>query len=283
MSRRPDRSEAAAPAGAAAALAFERVTGGYGRGPAAVGPLDAAVRGGELVALVGPNGAGKSTLLRAALGGEVRVGGAVRLAGRVLAGDPPRPRTPAGWRARRLAWVPQAGGVRFGFSAGEVLAMARHAHGDAGRPAGREAVERAAERCGVEGLLGRPFASLSGGQQRRVLLARGLAQADGGAVLLADEPTAGMDPGRSGAAMAELRRAAQRGLAVVVTAHDLTEAWRYADRVWLLDHGRLVADGPPAEVLDDERLRGVYGVGFEAVAGEAVPGAARGGAVLTTG
>ena len=123
--------------------------------------------------------------------------------------------------------------------------------------------------------------NLSGGQQRRVLLARALAQADGGAVLLADEPTAGVDPGRADAAMGALRAAADGGLAVVATLHDLTEAWRWADRVWLLAGGRVLADGSPEEVLTDARLRPVYATGFQRIPGAPVAGSLRGGAVVT--
>ena len=244
-----------------------------------VGPVDALASRGELVALVGPNGAGKSTLLRATLRGEVRVGGSVGLCGRAL--EAGGGGSAARWWARRLAWVPQAGGARFGFRVREVLAMGRHPHGDAGRASGRAAVASAVDRCGVEPLLGLPFAGLSGGQQRRVLLARALAQADGGAVLLADEPTAGMDPGRADAAMRTLRAAADGGLAVVATLHDLSEAWRWADRVWLLAGGRLLADASPEEVLTDATLRPVYGAGFQRIAGAPVAGALRGGAVVT--
>ena len=259
------------------------MTGRYGSGPVVVGPVDAEAGRGELVALVGPNGAGKSTLLRSALGGEVRLGGSVGLCGRVFSGGARGGgAAEARWRARRLAWVPQAGSVRFGFSVAEVLAMGRHPHADAGRPVGRAAIASAVERCGVGPLLRLPFVSLSGGQQRRVLLARALAQADGGAVLLADEPTAGMDPGRADAAMRTLRAAADGGLAVVATLHDLTEAWRWADRVWLLAGGRLLADAPPEEVLTDAGLRPVYRAGFERISGTPVAGALRGGAVVTT-
>ncbi len=269
-------------AGADSALAFAGLCGGYGRGLRVLGPIDAELWAGELVALVGPNGAGKSTLLKAAVGGSVRVSGRVRLCGREVAG-PARSASDARWRARRLAYVPQAGGVRFGFAVAEVLAMARYPHGDAGGPAGRAAVASAVDRCDLGPLLGKPFPSLSGGQQRRVLLGRGLAQADGGAVLLADEPTAGVDPGRADDAIATLRAAAAGGLAVLVTVHDLTAAWRYADRVFLMDAGRLRAAGPPEEVLDTARLQAVYRTGFHRLPGEAAAGAARGGAVLTAG
>ncbi|BAM04484.1 ABC transporter ATP-binding protein [Phycisphaera mikurensis] len=268
----------------ATGLCWEALTAGYGGGPPVLGPVWGAARPGELVALLGPNGAGKTTLLRSALGQEVRYRGAIHLLGRRLGGAGGGVGTrEARWRAQRLAYVPQAGGVRFGFTVAEVLAMARHAHGDAGGASGRSAIAAAAERCGVAGLMDRPHAALSGGQQRRVLLARGMAQADGGAVLLADEPTAGMDPAQAEAAMATLRAAATGGLAVVATLHDLTAAWRYADAVWLLAGGRLVARGTPEEVIQDAVLRPVYGTAFERAPGRPPPGAARGGAVFTAG
>ena len=259
-------------------LRYEEVTAGYAGNQAVVGPIDAEARAGELVALVGPNGAGKSTLLRAAIGGEVWARGEIQLCGRPVSGNSVSDQRR---RATRLAWVPQAGGVRFGYTVAEVLAMARHPHGDAGRGSGRAAVSSAVDRCDLSSLLDRPFPQLSGGQQRRVLVGRALVQASGGAVVLADEPTAGVDPGHADATLAILRKLAAEGFAVVVTLHDLTAAWRYADRVWLLDRGLLSAAGTPEEVLQDRLLRPVYGTGFERVAGTGLAGAARGGAVLT--
>lgn len=261
------------------ALSYLGVSARHAAGPEVVHSVSASVEPGQLVALVGPNGAGKSTLLHAPLGGGVRTRGEIRLCGRVL-GAAAKPAL-ARWRARHLAFMPQAGGVRFGFQVAEVIAMGRHPHNDAHRPPGQNAIETAVAACGIRPLLALPFLKLSGGQQRRVLLARTLAQASGGAVLVADEPTAGMDPGHADSAMAVLRAAADDGLAVVATLHDLTAAWRYADRVWLVHGGRLVADGTPAEVLRHEVLQPVYGVGFDRHAGAAPAGARRGGGLST--
>src|SRR5690606_32431384 len=111
----------------------------------------------------------------------------------------------------------------------------------------RAAVEAAMVRCDVDDLAARRFDELSGGEQRRVLLAQALAQA--AELVLLDEPTAALDPAHAIALFRALCAEREGGRAAVVVTHDLNLTARFADRVLLLDHGRLTADGPPAEVL----------------------------------
>lgn len=237
-------------------LTLEGVSFGYGAGRREVSGVTAALGAGRLTALIGPNAAGKTTLLRLMLGQLEPAGGVVRLGGRRVSAMAPRE------RARVMSYVPQRGGVSFGFSVGEVVAMGRYSGGrdDAG-------VSGAMAACEVSDLAGRPFAELSGGQQQRVLVARAMAQVGGaaGRVMLLDEPSSHMDLRHQHALMRLLREQAGAGAAVLIVLHDLNLAAGYADDVWLMDGGELVAAGEWAGVLTRERLERVYGVGLRVV------------------
>jgi iron complex transport system ATP-binding protein len=221
--------------------------------------VDLAVSGGEVVALIGPNGAGKSTLLLAALG-RLAHAGSLRAGDAEVAALEPRE------RARRMGYVPQRGGLRAPLTVTQVVAAGRFARG--GMLAGigaadRAAVARALAEADAAVLAERRFDQLSCGEQQRVLLARALATE--APLLLLDEPTAGLDPGHALALLALLRRVAAAGRGVLVALHHLDEVARVADRVALLQGGRLVLVGTPAEVLSAGPLRAAYGV-------EPVPG-----------
>ncbi|HWM12272.1 MAG TPA: ABC transporter ATP-binding protein [Solirubrobacteraceae bacterium] len=208
---------------------------------------------GGWTTLIGPNGAGKSTLLRA-VAGLVPHRGAIAVDGRDLRSVPPRR------RALLLAFVPQAPLLPPEMPVGEYVLFGRTAHvgllGRAGT-ADREAAAAAAERLDLAALAGRRLGELSGGERQRAVLARAIAQA--APVLLLDEPTAALDVGRQQEVLelvGELR--AERGLTVLGAMHDLTLAGQYAERLALVDGGRLVAHGPPDEVLTEERIARHY-------------------------
>ena len=209
---------------------------------------------GELVALVGPNGAGKTTLMRA-LAGLVPAQGAITLAGRPLASlGPPE-------RARAIAYLPQGHIFHWPMGVEAIVMLGRTPHGDgfsAVTPDDRAAVANALAVTETEGFAERAVTTLSGGEKARVALARALAtQAP---VLLADEPTAALDPRHQLVVMELLREAARNGNAILAIMHDLTLAARFADRVLVMSEGKIVAEGPPAEALTPDQLASVFGV-----------------------
>ncbi|RVW03721.1 heme ABC transporter ATP-binding protein [Rhodococcus spongiicola] len=221
-------------------------------GRAVLDRVSLAVHAGEVLALVGPNGAGKSTLLAALSGDQPVASGAVELDGHPLAHWSP------GQMARRRAVLPQQHTVGFSFTARQVVRMGRSPWHRTSREADDDRrIDECLNMCDVRHLAGRPFSVLSGGERARVALARVLAQST--ETVLLDEPTAALDLGHQEAVMRIVRDRAGEGAAVVVVLHDLGLAAAYADRICVLDGGRAVADGPPADVLTEELLSDVYG------------------------
>jgi iron complex transport system ATP-binding protein len=212
------------------------------------------LRTGELVALVGPNGAGKTTLIRA-LAGLLPAEGTIELDGRTLGTLSARE------RARRIAYLPQGHAFSWPMDVAAVVALGRHPHADPFSPPtdeDRAAVGRALAATATETLAARTVTTLSGGEQARVALARALStQAP---ILLADEPTMSLDPRHQLTVMDLLARAAHGGNAVLTIVHDLAAAARFADRVIMMARGRLVAAGPPRQVLTPERIAEVFAV-----------------------
>jgi iron complex transport system ATP-binding protein len=226
------------------------------RGRPVVRDVDLVIDAGERVALIGPNGAGKSTLLRVITGLVRPIAGEVRLDGR------PIDELDRAMIARRLAVVPQQAALPFATRVEEVVALGRLPHEDpirGARPADRAAVAAAIERVGLGHLLGRDARELSLGERQLVLLALAVAQA--APVLLLDEPTVHLDLRHQVGAMELLTDLNERdGTAIVAVLHDLGLASLFFPRLVLIDRGRIVADGSPAEVLSDERIRDVFGV-----------------------
>lgn len=219
-----------------------------------------ALQPGRIAALIGPNGAGKSTLLRVASGDVEPDSGSVTLDGRLI-GD---------YSAQQLAEVravmAQTPAVMFDFMVEEVVRMGWVQDGIYLRDAAERAFADVTQACETEGLLGRNYRTLSGGEQRRVQFARALLQiwrSGGGAAvpryLLLDEPTANLDLAHELAVLRLARRVANEGAGVLAVLHDLNLAARFADDITLLSNGRIVSSGTPGQVLDAESLGTVYG------------------------
>ncbi|MFJ4736182.1 heme ABC transporter ATP-binding protein [Streptomyces sp. NPDC088770] len=213
--------------------------------------VDVAVRAGEVLALVGPNGTGKSTLLAALAADLPPTGGVVRVHGR------PAHEWSAPELALRRAVLPQSAALSFPFAVEEVVRMGRAPHASSASPDEDERiVAEAMAATEVTAFAARPFPALSGGERARVALARVLAQR--APLLLLDEPTAALDLKHQEMVLRLCRERAHAGDAVVVVLHDLGLAAAYAHRVAILCAGRVVADGPPAEVFSEALLSRVY-------------------------
>jgi iron complex transport system ATP-binding protein len=224
-------------------------------GRAVLNDISLSLSAGHLVALVGPNGAGKTTLLRA-LAGLVPSDGAIHVGGDALSS------LPLNERARRFAYLPQGHIVHWPLPARDIVALGRYPHGatDPARlsPGDAEAVLRAMQATDVMEFAERRVTELSGGERGRVALARVLAVE--APVILADEPTASLDPRYQLDVMKRLRAVADRGVLAIVVTHDLGLAARFADTVLVLREGRLVAQGAPTEALSEDIMGDVFRV-----------------------
>ncbi len=210
------------------------------------------IAAGRMTALLGPNGAGKTTLLRLMLGVLSPSRGTITFDGTKV----------DEWDRRSLARA--VGVVAQGesdplFSVREIVAMGRYPYLGPWQREGsddRTAIVRAMERCDVAQFADRWVTTLSGGEQQRVRLARALAQEPNALVL--DEPTTSLDIRHEMTTFELLRRLRDEGVTVVLATHNLNLAARYADELVLMHQGRLIAHGPPSEVLTAATVEGAY-------------------------
>jgi len=215
--------------------------------------VSATVERGEWVTVIGPNGAGKTTLLRA-IAGLLVFAGQVLIEGRAVQGSTRRQ------LARQIALVPQHPQTPGELTVAEYVLLGRTPHIGyfaTETRTDRLAAERAMARLGLRQFTDRALGSLSGGELQRVVLARALAQE--APILLLDEPTTALDLGRQQDALElldELRR--DSDLTIVSAMHDLSLAGQYADRLLLLDGGRVVAQGKPEAVLSEQVIAAHY-------------------------
>jgi len=234
------------------ALAARDVTVVIG-GARILSDVSATVERGEWVTVIGPNGAGKTTLLRA-FAGLITFAGQVLVEGRAVLSSTRRQ------LARQIALVPQHPQTPQQLTVAEYVLLGRTPHIGyfaTETRTDRLAAERAIARLGLRQFTTRLLGSLSGGELQRVVLARALAQE--APILLLDEPTSALDLGRQQDALElldGLRRDSE--LTVLSAMHDLSLAGQYADRLLLLDGGRVVAEGKPDAVLTEEVISAHY-------------------------
>ncbi|WP_089173251.1 heme ABC transporter ATP-binding protein [Bosea sp. AS-1] len=232
-----------------------------GRALVADASLD--LRPGSTTILIGPNGAGKSTLLKLLTGELASASGSVRIGDEALAAIPV-------WRLACLrAVMAQHSRLAFPFNVYEVARLGVDGVGRALTRQRREAiVAESLTAAGVLDLAGRRYQTLSGGEQQRVQFARVLCQLEAGRsvserqALFLDEPIASLDLCHQLALLDMARSIAARGVAVLVVLHDLNLAVTYADHLVVMDRGRVIAQGKPAETLDDALLQQVFRVGL---------------------
>lgn len=235
--------------------------------------VDLGLRPGEVVALLGRNGCGKTTLLHALAGDFCRRAPGVALHGALTMGGTPLAAIPPAQLARQRAVLAQQGERGFAFSARELVALGGFPHGAAGGPGAARVVDAALALADAAPLAQRDITTLSGGEFARVQFARALAQLHpahgrpaGHRYLLLDEPTAALDLAHQHRLLATVRQLArdwQMGALAIV--HDINLAARYADRLVLLAHGRVLASGPVNEMLQPPLIEATFGVPVRAV------------------
>lgn len=216
--------------------------------------VDATITPGRITGIIGPNGAGKSTLIRALAGLAPLLSGSVALGGTDLA------RIGRGERGRSIAYLAQERMVHWALSVTAVVALGRLPHRGCGPQQDQRAIDAAMQAADVTHLADRTVAHLSGGELARVLLARALAQE--AAILLADEPSAGLDPAHALSLFGVLQGLAADGRGIGIAVHDLMLAARFCHDLVVLSGGQVVASGPVGDVMRADVLENVFGVRF---------------------
>lgn len=205
---------------------------------------------GTITAICGPNGAGKSTLLAILAGLLAPDRGEVAVGGRGLGAMTPRD------RARTIGYLPQSPEVAWDLSVETLVSLGRLPWPGAPASDAQGAIDAAIAAMDLEALRHRPVSRLSGGERARALMARVLATRP--AWLLADEPLANLDLAHAAALVGRFREQAQAGRGVVLVLHDLAMAMNHADRVIVLDQGRIAADGAPRAALGSDLIARVW-------------------------
>ena len=235
------------------------LTFAYRKSAPVLNGISVSVPRGSIVGLLGPNGSGKSTLVRLLNGTLKPARGSVTLDGVPLSTLSRRD------LARRIAVVPQETQITFDFTALEIVLMGRYAHlgpFTIEGPGDISTARKALESTGTAGLEARQFATLSGGEKQRVVIASALAQSSD--ILLLDEPTTALDIGfqwEIGALLGRLN--ADNGTTIVVSTHDLNLAAMLCTELVLMKAGRVLATGPTKDVLTAENIRALYGIDAE--------------------
>jgi len=235
-------------------IKFENLSAGYG-------PCDVLqnitmeAKPAELIALIGPNGCGKSTLLKTLCGIITSSSGSIKIGDKIL------DELSLKARARNIAYLAQSREAMPSMNVEDIVRLGRAPYrGGLGKisPDGEAAIVSALSRTQSGIFKTRRFDSLSGGEQARVLLARALTVK--APILLADEPIAALDPFYQLSMMEILKAEAASGKTVIAALHDLSLAAQFADRIWIMHQGKIVANGKAKAVLNAENLKAIFGI-----------------------
>ena len=215
--------------------------------------------GGKIIALLGPNGAGKSTLIQA-MARLLECKGRIEMKGQALE------EFSAEQLAQNLAYLPQHSQLQFPLEVEEVLSLATLPF-NVTRLQQRQQIKQVIADWGIESLANKDFRQLSGGEQQRCQIARTYLQLSnmvtegrGQGIWLLDEPTSSLDLEHQQQLKTICTQAAKEGHCVVIVLHDLNQAFSLADEIWLLDKGKLRAQGKTSEVVTEELISDVFNV-----------------------
>ena len=210
---------------------------------------------GQMTGIVGPNGAGKTTLLKILAGLIKPTSGKLALEEKLLH------QMPLAERAIRIAYLEQHAFVHWPLSVRQLVELGRFPHRlnpDNSPARDQRIVNNIIDQVGIQSLADRQFATLSGGERARAIIARALAVE--AAYLLVDEPIASLDLNFQLEVMTLLARQAEHGTAVCVILHDLNLAAAYCENLYLLNKGKLISNGPPADVLTRDKIKSIFGI-----------------------
>jgi len=226
------------------------------RSKLAVKSVSLSVMSGEIIGLLGPNGAGKTTTFYMIVGLLGTDAGDILLDDNVITTAPMHRRARAG-----IGYLPQEASVFRRLSAADNLLAVLELRRDLDRPARARALESLLDEFNLQGVRDSFGERLSGGERRRVEIARALAMNP--KFMLLDEPFAGVDPISVADIKREIRDLAQRNLGVLITDHNVRDTLDICDRAYIVNEGQIIAEGKPAAILENEQVRSVYlGEGF---------------------
>ncbi|WP_221795005.1 ABC transporter ATP-binding protein [Oceanobacter mangrovi] len=232
----------------------------YGASQAVLHGLDFAIMAGEVVSLLGTNGCGKSTLMRLLLGLLTPAQGSICLHGK------PLQRYSRTELAQHIAWVPQSQPMPFPYKVADLVAMGRLPQRGLFQRLQAEdhqLIHNTLQRLGIVHLSDRLVSELSGGQQQLCLIARALVQQ--ASIILLDEPVTGLDYGNQWRLLQLIRELGQQGVSIIKTSHYPDHAVGIADRVVMMEQGRVFCDGSPQQVLTPANLQRLYGLPVQVI------------------
>lgn len=236
-------------------LKLDKLFFSYKKGLSVLEDLSFTVPEGSITAILGPNGAGKTTLIQCLLGILKPDSGSIKVAGKDISGLSNRE------RARLMAYVPQFSGLSFSHTAYDVVMMGRLSHQAFGAAPGRNddiAVREALHLLGISAMAEKKYQRLSGGEKQLVIMARTLAQQ--AKLLIMDEPTASLDFYNQAQSLQMISDLSKQNLSILMSTHSPDHALLVADQVIMLKNKKIMAAGPPDELITEESLSHLYGI-----------------------